>query len=70
MLETKVCAYCKQLYQATGNIDICPRCRRSNDTTLWDRIIGYLTKIKNWSAGRQIEQKTRVYEHFEGGETC
>lgn len=29
--------------------------------TLSTKCIGYLTKIKNWSAGRQIEQKTRVY---------
>lgn len=42
--------------------DICPRCG-SNNVSLWDRIIGYLTKIKNWSTGRQIEQKTRVYSH-------
>lgn len=38
----------------------CPKCNSTN-VSLWDRIIGYLTKIKNWSAGRQIEQKTRVY---------
>lgn len=38
----------------------CPRCG-SDKIALWDRIIGYLTKIKNWSAGRQEEQKTRVY---------
>ena len=38
----------------------CPKCK-SQAVSLWDRVIGYLTKIKNWSAGRQIEQKTRVY---------
>ena len=38
----------------------CPKCG-SNNVALWDRVIGYLTKIKNWSKGRQIEQKTRVY---------
>lgn len=38
----------------------CPKCSSTN-VSLWDRVIGYLTKIKNWSAGRQIEQKTRVY---------
>lgn len=42
----------------------CPKCGSTN-VALWDRIIGYLTKIKNWSTGRQIEQKTRVYEHVE-----
>lgn len=38
----------------------CPKCE-SNNIALWDRIIGYLTKIKNWSSGRQEEQKTRIY---------
>lgn len=42
-------------------IDKCPKCG-STHISLYDRIIGYLTKIKNWSSGRQIEQKTRVYE--------
>jgi ribonucleoside-triphosphate reductase len=41
-------------------INECPKCG-SNNISLWDRVIGYLTKIKNWSTGRQIEQKTRVY---------
>lgn len=40
----------------------CPKCGSTN-VSLWDRVIGYLTKIKNWSAGRQIEQKTRVYSN-------
>ena len=39
---------------------VCPKCGSKN-ISLWDRIIGYLTKIKNWSEGRQIEQKNRVY---------
>lgn len=41
----------------------CPHCGSTN-VSLWDRIIGYLTKVKNWSDGRQIEQKTRIYEHI------
>ena len=41
----------------------CPKCGSTN-VSLWDRVIGYLTKIKNWSKGRQIEQKTRVYSKF------
>ena len=41
--------------------EVCPRCG-SKHISLYDRIIGYLTKIKNWSEGRQIEQKTRVYD--------
>lgn len=39
---------------------VCPKCG-STHVSLWDRIIGYLTKIKNWSEPRRIEQKTRVY---------
>lgn len=41
--------------------DVCPKCGSAH-VSLWDRIIGYLTKIHNWSEGRQIEQKTRVYD--------
>ena len=41
-------------------IDKCPKCG-SEHINLWERPIGYLSKIKNWSEGRQIEQKTRVY---------
>lgn len=39
----------------------CPKCGETEHISLYDRVIGYLTKIKNWSEGRQIEQKTRVY---------
>lgn len=42
----------------------CPKCGSEN-IHLYDRIIGYLTRIVNWSSGRQIEQKTRVYEKVE-----
>lgn len=38
----------------------CPHCHSKN-ISLYDRIIGYLTKIKNWSDGRRKEQKTRIY---------
>ena len=41
-------------------INECPHCK-SNNIALYDRVIGYLTKINNWSEGRRIEQKTRVY---------
>lgn len=41
-------------------ISKCPKCG-SKKIALYDRIIGYLTKIKNWSKGRQEEQKKRVY---------
>lgn len=42
-------------------ISKCPKCG-SAKIDYYDRVIGYLTKINNWSAGRQIEQKTRIYE--------
>ena len=40
--------------------DKCPKCG-STSISLYDRVIGYITKIKNWSSPRQIEQKTRIY---------
>ena len=42
----------------------CPHCG-SMKIDYYDRVIGYLTKIKNWSAGRQQEQKTRIYSHID-----
>ena len=42
------------------DISKCPKCNSTN-ISYYDRVIGYLTKINNWSEGRQIEQKTRVY---------
>ena len=45
-------------------ISKCPKCG-STKIALYDRIIGYLTKIENWSKGRQIEQKHRVYSKIE-----
>lgn len=41
-------------------IDKCPKCG-STHIDYYDRIIGYLSRIHNWSTGRQIEQKTRIY---------
>lgn len=38
----------------------CPRCG-SRNIEYYDRVIGYLTKINNWSEGRRIEQKSRQY---------
>lgn len=40
----------------------CPKCG-STHIDYWDRVIGYLTKKRNWSSGRQ--QEKRVYEHVE-----
>ena len=48
-------------YITKVQIEQCPKCG-SKKISYYDRIIGYLTKIANWSKGRQIEQKTRVYQ--------
>ena len=45
-------------------IDKCPKCG-SEKIYSYTRIIGYLTKIQNWSEGRRIEGETRVYENKE-----
>lgn len=42
-------------------IEECPNCH-SEKITLYDRIIGYMTRLTSWSKGRQLEQKKRVYE--------
>jgi ribonucleoside-triphosphate reductase len=52
------CADCGYITKVP--IDRCPKCG-STHINLYDRIIGYLTRIPNWSEGRRIEQKTRVY---------
>lgn len=44
--------------------DKCPKCG-STRIDLYDRIIGYLTKIKNWSSARQNEFTTRVFNHLD-----
>ena len=51
---------CECGYITKHPISKCPKCGSTN-ITYYDRVIGYLTKIKDWSAGRQIKQKTRVY---------
>jgi ribonucleoside-triphosphate reductase len=48
-------------------VDECPKCH-SKHINYYDRVIGYLTKIKNWSEGRQIEQKTRIYQTIKENE--
>lgn len=52
------CEHCGYITKVP--IKECPNCHSTN-ISYYDRIIGYLTKIKNWSQGRQLEQKTRVY---------
>lgn len=41
-------------------VDTCPKCG-STHVDQYDRIIGYLTRIRNWADARRIEQTTRVY---------
>lgn len=41
-------------------LEECPKCH-SHNISMYDRVIGYLSKISNWSDGRQKEQETRVY---------
>ena len=55
MSECKDCGH-----TVNAPIDKCPICNSTN-IRYWTRIIGYLTAVDNWSKGRQIEQKTRVY---------
>ena len=43
--------------------DKCPKCG-SDHVDLYDRIIGYLTKVKNWSDARQKEFTTRIHHHI------
>ena len=54
--------YLARLYLITKvPIKECPNCH-SEKIALYDRIIGYMTRLTNWSKGRQLEQKKRIYE--------
>ena len=53
------CRECGHIVNAP--VHNCPVCN-SDKITRYTRIIGYLTAVPNWSGGRQIEEKTRVYE--------
>lgn len=55
---------CECGFIAKQPFETCPKCGSKN-TTLWDRVIGYLTAIPNWSEGRRKEQATRIYEKVE-----
>ena len=57
--ECDDCGYIAKQYFAE-----CPLCGSKN-VSLYDRIIGYLTKVKNWAKPRRIEQTSRVYENVE-----
>ena len=56
---------CSECHYITKHpISKCPKCG-SEKIYSYTRIIGYLTKIQNWSEGRRIEGATRVYENKE-----
>ena len=44
--------------------DKCPKCG-STHVNLYDRVIGYLTKVKNWSSARQKEFTIRAFNHLD-----
>lgn len=47
-----------------GPVEECPKCH-SHNLKYWTRIIGYLTAVKSWSAGRQEEFKTRIFHSLD-----
>lgn len=47
-----------------GPVEECPECH-SHNIKYWTRIIGYLTAVKSWSAGRQEEFKTRIFHSLD-----
>ena len=51
------CDSCK--YISKQPFSVCPKCGGTH-ISVFDRIIGYMTKIENWSDPRKIEYKTRV----------
>lgn len=58
-VKVTCCEDCGYIDKRT--LDHCSKCSSSN-ITYATRIIGYLTKIKNWSKGRQEEHKRRAYK--------
>lgn len=53
------CDDCGKIYKK--RISKCPHCGSEN-ITLYTRIIGYLTAVKNWSNARREEFKTRIFK--------
>lgn len=47
-------------------VDKCPKCG-STKLCYATRIIGYLTKVRNWSDARQKEYATRIFHHIKDG---
>lgn len=55
MTECKKCGHV-----VNAPVDECPVCH-SKELSYWVRIIGYLTKVENWSLARIKEFKKRIY---------
>jgi ribonucleoside-triphosphate reductase len=56
------CDDCGHIVNAPVNE--CPKCH-SNNISYATRIIGYLTKVKNWNDSRKKEFETRVFNHVD-----
>lgn len=59
------CCNCGHI--VNGPIDECPICH-SHNIKYWVRIIGYLTAVTSWSAGRREEFKSRIFHGKNVGE--
>lgn len=59
MTECKKCGHV-----VNAPINECPICH-STEVSYWTRIIGYLTKVDNWSKPRMQEFKKRVYSRID-----
>lgn len=55
------CKSCGKIFRRF--IHECPECH-SKSMSYYDRTIGYLVKVDNWSDGRQKEHKTRIFHHL------
>jgi ribonucleoside-triphosphate reductase len=52
------CSECKHIIKRP--VKKCPKCG-SSQITLWTRIIGYLRPVSNFSKGRRVEARKRIY---------
>jgi ribonucleoside-triphosphate reductase len=50
-----ICDECDTKFN--GKQDVCPLCK--SNTTVYDRVTGYITAVKNWNPGKVAEQKDR-----------
>lgn len=57
------CMDCGHIVNAP--VEECPKCN-SHNIKYWTRVIGYMTAVPSWSAGRQEEFKTRIFHKANG----